>query len=366
MVLPLCARKADRMEMREFYRHRMFGPYRVGPRPGSLRTIEPELAVVAEAYATPRDFDADRTLTGALYGPGGDVVGQSVRAGARHRHDVEPAPARAAAVLEAETVIYLGPLMRHFGHFLLEVLPRLWVFEAHPLRKVYFHPFRKTQPVPAFLQETLDLVAGGPVDIRMIEQPTLFTRVLAPSPTFELNRAGSPSFWAWCQAFAARAAPQAVGGERVYYSRSRLPQKKRMTVNERALEALFASRGFEVIHPETLSFFEQLARMRNCRLLAGCSGSAMHQALFMPGNSAVVEFDSRFTGSQHAIEAIGDHTALHFQCLEDLPSGDVRFDESYLSVIEAQLDELLSDWPARLSTPFSRPPRKYLESGWAS
>lgn len=354
------------MELREFYRHRMFGPFKVGPRPGSLRDIAPELAVVEDAYATPREVGPDRTLSGALYDAAGEPVGQSVRGGPRHRHQVEATPHRRPEDFEPDTVIYLGPLMRHFGHFLLEVLPRLWVFDEHPVRKAYFHPFRQKQPIPKFLQDTLDLAADGPVDIRLIEQPTQFARVIAPSPTFELNRAGSPAFWAWCQAFAAKAAPEPLGGERVYYSRSRLHETKRMTVNEAGLEALFASRGFEVIHPQTMGFFEQLARMRNCRLLAGCSGSAMHQALFMPRNSGVIEFDSRFTGSQHAIEAMGDHTALHFQCLEDLPSGDVRFDESYLPVIEAQLDELLSDWPARLSTPFTKPPRKYVDSGWAS
>jgi glycosyl transferase family 61 len=353
------------MEFREFYRHRMFGPYRTGPRPTSLRVIEPELTIVEDAYATPRRLGPDRTLSGALYDAAGQAVGQSVRSGPRHQHMVDAAPERAPEEIEAETVIYLGPLMRHFGHFMLEILPRLWVFDVQPAPRVYFHPFRQKQPIPKFLSDTLELVAGGPVDIRLIEQPTLFSRVIAPSPTFELNRAGSPAFWAWCQAFAAKAAPEPKGPEKVYYSRSRLHETKRMTVNEAGLEALFASRGFEIVHPQTLGFFEQLAMMRGCRLLAGCSGSAMHQALFMPRNSAVVEFDSRFTGSQHSIEAMGGHTGLHFAALEDLPSGDVRFDESYLPLIEAQLDELLSDWPQRLTTPFKPPSKRYVAGGWA-
>jgi hypothetical protein len=144
--------------------------------------------------------------------------------------------------------------------------------------------------------------------------------------------------------------------------------KKRLTLNEEALEAVFAARGFEILHPQELSFFEQIARMRACRLLAGCSGSALHQALFMPKRSAVVGFDSRFTTSQHAIEAMGDHTAIHFQCLTEVGEhgGDVVFDESYLPAIERELDDLLADWPARLQTPFTPPPRKYVESGWAS
>ena len=355
------------MDVRDFYRHRMYGPYNVGPRPDSLGRIDPELTIVEGAYATPREVGADRSLTGALYDAEGGLVGQSVRGGQRHLHLTEQASAAEPSAHEPETAVYLGPLMRHFGHFLLEVLPRLWVFDEHRVRKVYFHPFRLRKDVPAYVRDTLEAVAGAGVEIRLIEEPTTFARLLVPSLTFRLNRMGSPAFGDWSQRFAERVAPQPRGGEFVYMSRSRLEEKKRRTLNEEPLEALFASRGFEVVHPQEMAFFDQIARMRACRLLAGCSGSALHHALFMPKNSAVVGFDFRFTGSQHAIEAMGDHTGLHFACLRELGhGGDFEFDESYLPVIEQALDELLGDWPARLSTPFGRAPRKYVESGWAT
>ena len=356
------------MEVKEFYRHRMYGPYNVGPRPDILGNLQPDLTVVENVLGTPREVGADRSLTGALYSADGEVVGQSLRRGNRHRHVTgEPAVAEAAAY-EPEEAVYLGPLMRHFGHFLLEVLPRLWVFDQHKAQKVYFHPFRMRRDVPDFLSETLKVLAGPEVEIRLIEEPTRFARLLIPSPLFHFNSQGSLAYWDWAQAFAARVAPEPTGPERVYVSRRRLDaKKKRLTLNEEALEAVFAARGFEILHPQELSFFEQIARMRACRLLAGCSGSAMHQALFMPKRSAVVCFDSRFTTSQHAIEAMGDHTGIHFQCLNELePGGDVVFDESYLPVIEQEVDALLADWPARLETPFTRPPRKYVESGWAN
>ena len=352
------------MQLREFYRHRMYGPYNVGPRRARLTRIEPELAVIEDAYATPREVGPDRTFTGALYDAAGEVVGQSVREGTRNRrqkHVVEERPDLATARVEPDEVVYLGPLMRHFGHFLLEVMPRLWALDGRRVRKVYFHPFRLRHDVPDFVRDTLKALAGPDVEIRLIEQPTRFARVLAPSPTFDLNYAGSPAFWDWCQGFAAMVAPQPRGPELVYVSRSRLKERnKRLTVNEAVLEAMFAARGFEILHPEQLPFFDQLARMRACRLLAGCSGSAMHQALFMPPNSGVACVDSRFTGSQHAVEVMGDHTALHFAALRELPSGDVEFDESFLPVMEQALDELLADWPARLSTPFTPGERKFV------
>jgi hypothetical protein len=356
------------MELREFYRHRMYGPYNVGPRPDILGRIEPELRVLEDAFATPRELGADRSISGALYDAAGEVVRESVRSGARHRHLAEDLGGAAATVSEPDDAVYLGPLMRHFGHFLLEVLPRLWAFEHNRVRKVYFHPFRSPRDIPDYLRDTLRAVAGPDVQIRVIEAPTRFSKLLVPSPLFRINKQGSPAFQAWAQAFAARVAPEPKGGQFVYVSRRRLDaRRKRLTLNEGALEAVFEKRGFEILHPQDLSFFEQIARMRACRLLAGCSGSALHQALFMPRRSAVMGFDSRFTTSQHAIEAMGDHTGLHFACLKELePGGDVTFDESYLPVIERELDDLLADWPARLETPFKRPPRKYVESGWAS
>ena len=219
-----------------------------------------------------------------------------------------------------------------------------------------------------FVRETLKALAGRDVDIRLIEAPTRFSRLLVPSPVFHINRQGSPFFQDWAQAFAARVAPESKGSEFVYVSRRRVdPKKKRLTLNEEALEAVFEKRGFEVLHPQELPFFEQIARMRACRLIAGCSGSALHQALFIPRRSAVIGFDSRFTTSQHAIEAMGDHTGHSLPVPVEIGEhgGDVVFDESYLPVIEQELDALLADWPARLETPFKRAPRRYVESGWA-
>ncbi len=355
------------MELREFYRHRMYGPYNVGPRPDVLGRLEPELTIVENAFATPREFGDDRSITGALYDAEGQVVDQSVRGGARHRHEAGEATPVEAAAYEPDTAVYLGPMMRHFGHFLLEVLPKLWVFDQQAVTKVYFHPFKKRRDPPPLVLDTILAVAGPGVEVRQIEGPTRFAKLLVPSPVFRINRQGSPFFEEWVQAFAAKVAPEPQGAEFAYVSRRKLDlTRKRLTLNEEVLETIFEKRGFEILHPQELTFFEQIARMRACRLLAGCSGSALHQALFMPRRSAVMGFDSRFTTSQHAIEAMGDHTAVHFACLKELePGGDVVFDEAYLPLIERELDALLSDWPKRLDTPFKRPPRRYVESGWA-
>jgi capsular polysaccharide biosynthesis protein len=75
---------------------------------------------------------------------------------------------------------------------------------------------------------------------------------------------------------------------------------------------VFARHGFEVVAPETLSVDEQLRRFATARVLAGLSGSGLHQSAFMPPGGRVVEVgDGRSSDEpvamQVAIDAALDH-----------------------------------------------------------
>lgn len=335
-------------------RFRCFGDFILKPRPSICRVMPQELAVLEGALATPRIIAPDRGYGGGVYGPDGELLPASVRPGVElgHHHVPDPRPLAPPETHEPGEAIYLGSLMLHFGHFLLEVLPRLWAFGDAAPRKAYFHAWRGAwREPPPFFTETLRLLAGGHVEVRLIERPTSFARLLVPSPTFAIGSGGSPQFQAWCQAFAGRVAPDPDPGgpRRIYCTRSGLKSRKRRLDGEEALEALFAARGFHILRPETVPFFEQIRLMRSCRVLAGCEGSALHHALFMPPEGAVVGVDFRYNRNQMGVEAMGAHHALHFLALslsgkakhseDDL----MNLDDGYLPLIERELDRLLKE-----------------------
>jgi capsular polysaccharide biosynthesis protein len=339
------------LEWRNF---RFVGQTSHKPRPKHCRPMPEQLRLLEGAVGTPRVVAEDFTYTGALFDRDGEVVEASIRPEAGrhpHRHDGRAvAPADAASV-EPREAIYLGSLIHHFGHFLLEILPRLWGLERTRAEVAYFHGWRGFwREPPGFILETIRAVAGREIEVRLIEQPTRFDRIWAPDPLFRIGGRASPEFAAWCQGFAARVASEIApeAPERIYLTRSRLGERKRRLRGEEEIEEVFSKRSFAIVSPETLPFFEQVRLMRSCRVLAGCEGSALHQAMFMPRGSAVVSLDLRTNGNQFAIEAMQQHRALHLWCLQasgrPKHSEDdlMRFKPEFRPILERELDAVLA------------------------
>ncbi len=55
-----------------------------------------------------------------------------------------------------------------------------------------------------------------------------------------------------------------------------------MVTNSGALDDLWRSQGFDVVHPELLSIDEQMGLVRSAKVLMGVDGSAMHASTFAP------------------------------------------------------------------------------------
>jgi capsular polysaccharide biosynthesis protein len=66
----------------------------------------------------------------------------------------------------------------------------------------------------------------------------------------------------------------------------------RPVVNEQEVEDLFRSHGFTVIHPGALSYEEQVSIYSQADILAGFSGSAMHNTVFMKEGARAIHLES--------------------------------------------------------------------------
>jgi hypothetical protein len=185
-------------------------------------------------------------------------------------------------------LIFGGRVNLHFGHFLLETLPRLWSIARAGLggRKVlyqsgfalsdwYNRPFVK----PCF--EALRIRES---DIVQCTGPEIVRDVLVPLPCVQQN--------SWIHRDAARSLFKKIGTELltgdddainevpVYLSKTRYKQKGTGIINEIDLEENLAKLGVEIIYPETLSLADQIRIFRNRKTIIGALGSAFHTAAF--------------------------------------------------------------------------------------
>ncbi|QIK78060.1 glycosyltransferase family 61 protein [Sphingomonas piscis] len=188
-------------------------------------------------------------------------------------------PARLKVV--EEPVLFCGHLMKHYGHFVIESMSRLWARDLHTDLPVLFTRPGKWREPPSY---GTDVLAALGVEARMmaVDEPTIFRQVVCPGTAFEYrwkaftvadephltvakNLAGSPTT-DWRRP--------------VYLTRSGLPGDLRKSKEEPELEAELLQRGFDIVRPETLSLAEQISLFDNAPLVVGTVGSAMHTALF--------------------------------------------------------------------------------------
>jgi hypothetical protein len=89
-------------------------------------------------------------------------------------------------------------------------------------------------------------------------------------------------------------APESGGAKRLFVSRAGIGRRR--LLNEAALEAGLAERGFSIIHPEKLSLAEQAALFRDAELVVGVHGSALTNLVWCRDLKAVLELASSPSG----------------------------------------------------------------------
>lgn len=87
---------------------------------------------------------------------------------------------------------------------------------------------------------------------------------------------------------APRPAADAPAGRRIYVSRRDARKKRQWASNAPAIEALFASRGFEIVCPTDLPLPALVRMFREAAVVAGLNGAGLAHILFTPPGAQVI------------------------------------------------------------------------------
>jgi capsular polysaccharide biosynthesis protein len=176
--------------------------------------------------------------------------------------------------------------LRNFGHWLLDCVPQAVVLSALAPAARLLLP----SPLRGFQRATLDMVGVAPARaVAWDGGPIACDRLLV----FESDgRAGGRPLSALLETrrllTARGAAASRRGTRRIYVSRRDAEPKRRWVDNEAEIEALFASRGFEVLVMADCPLEEQLALFRDAYIVAGVSGAGLSDIVFSAPDTHVV------------------------------------------------------------------------------
>jgi hypothetical protein len=272
---------------------------------------------VYSGFVTPTVIGEGK-ISGCVYRTDGTKVALSERLGGwkgdLFRSCNPDALERPACMERSGRGLYLGSLMAsHYGHFITEGLSTFWIFEKLPAEEFdyfLFSPFVFGTEFPEYALQCMRAFGIDPDNIVIMgEEAMAFEDLVIPERLFRLNHSADPAL-AWVyRKIVSQIVEVAKPIERIYLSRRKLSLKQltRVIANEVLVEKLFRQAGFTVIYPEEIAFKHQLALYANARVVAGPSGSALHNSLFMRSGVILIELgDPRYGGERAPTQMLCD------------------------------------------------------------
>ena len=212
-------------------------------------------------------------------------VKQSIQS--RGKGQLIPPPHSNPPYFESDAV-YLGNLDNVFGHYILEHWTRAYAFldEKYKDCKFVLVNDMRFDSVPAFVAELARLLGISAENLVILEKSAKFRNVYVPENSFKLVQFSSKEFGE-IYAKIANSVKKTYDFDKIYVSRAAL--KSRKTYGEEKVQRIFEKNGYHIVYPEQIPLEEQIALMKNCKSLAGCAGTALHLALFMPEGGNVIQ-----------------------------------------------------------------------------
>lgn len=248
-----------------------------------------------------------------------------------------------------ETIVYGGLITNHWGHFLVDFTTRLWyVLECDEEYRVAF-VVRENQHLQLIsnISRFLELLGISKERVLFINKPTQFSRVIVPECAYITNRYYSHKFLSVFDAVA-EAALKSVSeitfeAEKVYFTRNGWHKAQSSEAGEEILVDLFKANGFRVISPEKCTLDQQIAIIRNSRIVAGIEGTIPHNMLFADNGQKLLIINKTYNVNSMQRD------------INIMRKLDVTFVDAYISVLPVPM----GDGPFTLI--YSEPLNRFLE-----
>lgn len=202
-----------------------------------------------------------------------------------------------------ETVIYLGPMMTHWGHFLAECSVRFWYLleNQEDYRAAFCGFWYGEGELSPKLKDILELLGIGKERLLDIRKPTRCKRILIPFPAlsyepysvmpgkiedFFANWGKHNCSWSYTAAFRktfrsivqkAEKEPYKTA-EKIYYTRTGMHFRKE--IGEELIEKIFFKNGYMIVSPEKESVETQIALLHSCKRFVSMEGTLAHNIVF--------------------------------------------------------------------------------------
>lgn len=180
----------------------------------------------------------------------------------------------------SETVMYMNFYIHHWGHYLIDVINRLWfAVEIDSSIKIVYTCYRgKTDRIQGNYLELLKLMGIDDNRLVLVNEPTRFQRVIIPERSIYPGKYYSAEYEMLFDKIAKKVPLSEEIPKKIYCSRSRLGTNKEK--GEFLIETILNKNGYQSVYMEALPLIKQIQIMNSAERIVMLSGSLAHNLLF--------------------------------------------------------------------------------------
>lgn len=210
-----------------------------------------------------------------------DENNKYVLAAANHRHPLGSRSEEAETVFPQEPVrrhkkaIYLGCIIRHWGHFLVEGISRWWFLLNDEQYKDYELCYMVYEQQRDYISKIMDLFGLDKSRLHKIECSTIYDELIIPEASTEFEQFWSEEYKNTIKQITKNVKP--IYNRRIYLSRQKFGDH---LLGEKVFAKTFKRNGYKIIYPERLSIEKQIALMKGAEEIACISGTTAHNLIF--------------------------------------------------------------------------------------
>ncbi len=228
----------------------------------------------------------------------------------------------------SDSCVYFGPLIPHYGHFIVSSLARAWFLKSDQFQseKLICHSdFAPDQQLAGnFMGQIMNGLGLRADQFIAPKKSVRFDRLVIPGPAFIEQKLAYGNFLAPMHsigdAFLMRGRSEFRSGV-AYLSKSQLePPAVAKLTNEHLVEDMLKQFGVDIYYPEKMNLSEQIQLFASYEHIIGFAGSAFHTHIFVrdPPRMTCVTYDPFVNSNFLMLDKLNQAKSEYFY-----PDGDI-------------------------------------------
>jgi len=203
-----------------------------------------------------------------------------------------------------ETVIYGNFFYKHWGHFIIDIVSRLWYLledNSENKAKIVFTTMindEKTK-IDGNYKEFLNLFGISDDRILLINKPTKFKKIIIPECSIYPGKYYTKEYIKIFEKVRDSVKGNQNIPEKIYLSRSKFKKAKEKEIGEKEIEKFFNNNGYYSISPEQLTLTEQVQFFTDSREIVCISGTLPHNIMFANEGKDIIIINKTYKLNKH-------------------------------------------------------------------